>query len=502
MRFIDNFLNNITMYRLVLYWTAGLIGIAEILSFFKILPFNPLGLAFCTGFLVFVCYVANKVFSRVFDAQTNVESVYISAFILALVITPIRNFHDLPFLGWLAVWTMASKYIFAIRKKHIFNPVAAGLVVTTLGLEKSASWWVGTAWMLPFVALGAFLIVRKIRRFDMVASFFLVSLATILFFSVLRGSDPFNILKRALTDSPIVFFAAWMLTEPLTTPPVKKLQIIYGAIAGFLFAPLVHIGPFYTTPELALVMGNVYSYVVSPKYKLVLTLKETVKVANGVWDFVFKPDKKVAYLPGQYMEWTLGHKKADARGNRRYFTVASSPTEEDLRLGVKFYEKPSSFKSHLGALGEGGKIVASGLSGDFVLPKDQNKKLVFIAGGIGVTPFRSMVKYLIDRGQKRDIVIIYSNKTAEDIAYKEIFDQAENLGVKTVYTLTDNVPEGWVGRHGFVDEKMIMEEVPDFKQRTFYISGPNAMVKLFQKTLKKMGVRGRQIKTDFFPGFV
>ena len=143
---------------------------------------------------------------------------------------------------------------------------------------------------------------------------------------------------------------------------------------------------------------------------------------------------------------------------------------------------------------EGDKIMASQLAGEFVMPEDQNKKLVFIAGGIGVTPFRSMIKYLLDKGEKRSITFLYSNKTAADIVYKDIFDKAgTDLGIKTVYVNTDE--------KGMIDAKMIMEEVPDYKERVFYISGPHGMVISFENTLKNLGVKRGNIVTDFFPGF-
>lgn len=190
----------------------------------------------------------------------------------------------------------------------------------------------------------------------------------------------------------------------------------------------------------------------------------------------------------------LSHEKRDNRGMRRYFTIASSPTEENIRMGVKFYDKPSTYKQSLMSLKNGKIIVASQLAGDFVLPEDKNKKLVFIAGGIGVTPFRSMIKYLIDKNEKRDIVIFYSNKTVDDIAYKNIFDEAEKkLGIKTIYHLTD--------KSGFLNHEMIQKYVPDFKERMFFISGPRSMILTFQKALKEAGVNKNHIRTDFFPGF-
>jgi ferredoxin-NADP reductase len=298
-----------------------------------------------------------------------------------------------------------------------------------------------------------------------------------------------------------------MITEPLTTPPTRGLRILYGAIVGFLFAPAVHIGTLYFTPELALLFGNIFSYLVSPKERLTLKLKKAVQIAPDTAEFIFDTDFPMNFKPGQYLEFTLGHDKTDNRGNRRYFTIASSPTEKELRLGVKFYPDGSSFKRALLDIGEGDSIVASQLSGDFVLPRNKKRKLVFVAGGIGITPFRSMIKYLIDKKEKRDIVLIYSNKTEADVAYKDIFNLASGvLNLKVVYVTSDsknkNIEQmGRMGRTGHIDERMILEEVKDWKERTFYISGPPSMVTSTENVIKNLGLGSSQIKTDFFSGF-
>lgn len=153
---------------------------------------------------------------------------------------------------------------------------------------------------------------------------------------------------------------------------------------------------------------------------------------------------------------------------------------------------------------KGDTVIASQLAGEFVLPHDTNKKMAFIAGGIGITPFRSMVQYLIDKGEKRPVTVLYSNRTASEIAYRDVFDRAEReLGVKTVYTLTDtkNIPKDWDGHAGHINEAMVAKEIPDYKERTFYISGPRSMVVACEKVLGGMGIKKSRIKTDFFPGF-
>ncbi|HEX6480268.1 MAG TPA: RnfABCDGE type electron transport complex subunit D [Ktedonobacteraceae bacterium] len=502
---IDDLLDRITMYRLVLYVLIGLIVIAEVLSFFNLLPFSPLSLLISTVFLVLICWAANTVLARIFDIPTNVESAYITALILALIIEPISSPGDLQFLGWAAILATSSKYILSIHNKHIFNPAAIAVVITSFALGDSASWWVGTAAMLPVVLLGGVLIVRKLRQSEMVLLFIAASLVTVCIVSLIQGLSVTKELRLLLVESPLFFFAAIMLTEPLTAPPTQKLKNIYGVIIGILFIPQIHIGPVYSTPELALVLGNVYSYIVSPKLKVSLKLRRKSKVSSDIVDFVFKPSQRLAYEPGQYMEFTLGHAKPDSRGNRRYFTLASSPTEENLRLGVRFYENGSSFKQALYRIDGRTTMLAGQIAGDFMLPRDPEQKLVFIAGGIGITPYRSMLKYLLDMGQWRDIALFYVNRTADEIAYKDILSEAQTkLGIKVFYTLTNMkaIPRNWSGLSGRINEQMILKAVPDYDKRTFYLSGPPAMVRAYENVLKNMRVRHDQIKKDFFPGLV
>lgn len=506
LRAIDNFLDRITMYRLVLCYLIFLIGGALLLASFNLLPYSPLAILYSTLVLTFAGLLFNKSFSYVFKVPANVESVYITALILSLIISPpqVGEFISiLPFLLLAVLIAVASKFLLSIGNKHIFNPAAIAVFLTIYVIGQSASWWVGTLYMLPLVLFGGLLMVRKLREFHLVAPFFVVSLLTTVILSPTISEIPHS-LYIALTYSSLFFFAFVMLTEPLTMPYTKDGRIAYGILVGMLFNPQVHIGPVYFSPEMALLIGNIFAYAISPKGRFVFVVEDIKKVSGDILDFVLRADKPIKNKAGQYMEWTLPAVSADNRGNRRYFTLASSPTEKNARLGVKFYPNSSSYKNTLAGLSIGDKIVGGQLSGDFVLPKEKNKKLVFLAGGIGVTPFRSMIKYLIDKSEKRDIVMIYSNKLLEEIAYREIFEEGEKVGVKTIYTLseTEKLPQNWEGERGFINDIMIKNHIPDFKERTFYISGSHNMVTAFKDMLKKLGVSSSQIKTDFFPGLV
>jgi ferredoxin-NADP reductase len=246
-----------------------------------------------------------------------------------------------------------------------------------------------------------------------------------------------------------------------------------------------------------------FAFAVNPKGRSRPVVVRKEKITPNSADFVLAPDKKFNYLPGQYMEFTLPHEHIDSRGQRRYFSLASSPTEDNLRIGVKFYKQGSSFKKAMLAMGKKSAIVAANLGGDFVLPNDTSKKIVLIAGGIGITPYRSMVKFLLDTNERRTLTLLYGTGTAKEIAYKGVFDDARlRLGIKALYVLSkESKPPGQNFRTGRIDGKLIKSEVPDFAERLFYISGPHGMVSNVEAELKAIGVPHSRIKTDLFSGY-
>ena len=501
-RWLDDFIDGTTMYRLVFYYLGGLLAVATLFAPFGLVPFDATAMVFSTVLIGATCWASNWLFAKVFRMPVNVESAWITALIIALIMNPVSA-TDVPGMGGLvfaSLWGIASKFMLAIGKKHIFNPAALGVALTGLLAAQPATWWVaGNLSLLPFVLVGGLLIARKLQRFDLIGVFIAVNLATIALTTPAEMVG--QSLLETLAHSPLFFLAFAMLTEPMTAPQARWPRLAYAALVGVLAAPTIHLGDFYLTPEIALLAGNLFAFVVSPKGRFALTLQRIEQAANGAYDFVFTPDRKLSFRPGQYLEWTLGFPHADARGNRRSFTVASAPTEDEVRLGVKFYPKPSTFKRALAEMQPGDTIYASQLAGSFVLPRNPATKLAFIAGGIGITPFRSMLQDLLDRKEPRDIALLYGAAESRDLAYRDVIDAAgEHLGVRTTYAVASGQTAEPHMRTGFIDAEMIRAEVPDFRDRVFYLSGPHAMVSLFERTLRAMGVKRSRIKVDFFPG--
>lgn len=499
---LDDLLGRVTMYRLTLYYLAALVVAAIVLASAGVLAMEPLVIGIYTLTGLAVCWLTGLVFAKVYKVPLNAESGHISALILALIFSPmgLGNRGAIGAFIFACVWAGAAKFAVAWRGKHIFNPAAFGAALTALLLNESASWWAaGNLPLLPVVAIGGLLVARKLKRFDLVLAYLAAAAAAT--FLASGGTTFLGEAEGTLLYSPLLFVGFIMLTEPLTTPPSRAMRIAYGALVGALSGPNIHLGPVPVTPELALLIGNAFAWLASPKARHLLVLQRIEEVARGIYDFVFVAEPPLVFKAGQYLEWTLAVHPGDARGNRRFFTVASAPETAEARLGVRIYPNSSAFKRALGALQPGDRVFAGQPAGDFTLPRNPGQKLAFLAGGVGVTPFRAMVEHLLIAREARSITLLYGSEKQADIAYRDLFDRAASeLQMKTVYVLAGERVLAPGMAQGMIDERTIAAEIPDFAERLFYIAGPPAMVTASRAALRRLGVRPARIKLDYFPG--
>jgi ferredoxin-NADP reductase len=229
-----------------------------------------------------------------------------------------------------------------------------------------------------------------------------------------------------------------------------------------------------------------------------VTLDHIEDIATNIKTFWFKPERPVHYTAGQFTEMYLPHPNADERGQKHWFTISSSPTDPLISITTKFAtDRSSTFKQTLRALTPGAQLHLADPMGDFVLPKDKNIPLVFVAGGIGVTPMHSMIKYLDDTTEKRKITLLYGVAHQDEIAFSKLFEHAD-------ITFTPIVKEphpGWKGEVGSLSAKRILEAVGDAQNTLIYVSGPEPMVEHFVDDLKSMGINKHRLVTDYFPGY-
>lgn len=227
-------------------------------------------------------------------------------------------------------------------------------------------------------------------------------------------------------------------------------------------------------------------------------LDHVEEVAANIRTFWFRPERPARYVAGQFTELRLPHDNEDSRGNKRWFTLSSSPTEELLSITTKYAgDNSSSFKKALFDLKPGNEVTLADPMGDFVLPKDASVPLVFVAGGIGVTPMRSMVKYVLDSGEKRDIQLIYAANSLEEVAFRDLFEQ---YGLKPSYVI-NNPPPNWNGQSGKLSPERILSIAGDLNGKLSYFAGPEPMVESFLKGLKNLGVNKHRLVADYFPNY-
>ncbi len=221
-------------------------------------------------------------------------------------------------------------------------------------------------------------------------------------------------------------------------------------------------------------------------------------VTDDIQTFYFMPPHSIRYTAGQFIELTLPHDDPDERGIKRWFTLSSSPTEELLSITTRFTSgRTSTFKHALQSLKHGQQMHMSDPMGDFVLPKDKARQLVFVAAGMGITPMRSMVKWLQDNQERRDIQLLYAAQKPEDLAFVYLF-KTYGLSPKLLVSQPDVSWQGGVGR---LTAEEILEFAANDGQKLYFISGPEPMIETLFKDLQDHGIKRSQLVTDYFPGY-
>ncbi len=211
---------------------------------------------------------------------------------------------------------------------------------------------------------------------------------------------------------------------------------------------------------------------------------------DNVYTFRFDAGKPVRWQPGQYLHYDLPH-PADDRGIGRFFTISAAPFEKNIALTTRFDEhKSSSFKDVLLHLKEGDRVEAGEPRGDFLLEQDASRH-VLIAGGIGITPYHSMLTQLDHDGMKLNVDLRYANRD-NNFVFDALFEELQKTHSEfNVYK--------YVG-----DERIKPDDLKKYlgdEKIVFYISGPRPMVENYEHMLEELDVPPERVKTDYFPGY-
>jgi ferredoxin-NADP reductase len=232
-------------------------------------------------------------------------------------------------------------------------------------------------------------------------------------------------------------------------------------------------------------------------------IKEKREVAKGTLLVTFDLlGEEVDFAPGQYFFVTLpdvGYQ--DDKGLRRHITVVTSPNEKGV-LGFATRMRDSAFKRSLGELPVGAEVDVESPKGNFVLPENTSRPLVFVAGGIGITVFRSMLRYIREERLPYRVTLVYSNRDRESTAFldelRELEQELPNL--RLVLTMTQD--PGWEGETRKIDSQFFADYLgEDLNEYTFLVAGPPAMTGGMQEALASAGVREENVIAERYSGY-
>lgn len=498
MGYVTRLIDGTTMYRVVMYALFSVAFAAFTLSVAGLLTPGPIWLCASLAIIIAAASAAHYACTFITKAPGNFESTIITALILFLILLPATSIEEFTWLALVAVLSVVGKYIIRYHYRHVFNPVALALVIAAAVGYYGVSWWVGSQYLWPVVLVAGSVVVYKTRRWPLALAY--LGFSSVLALILFGGQEPATmILRDQFTSWPTLFFVAFMLTEPLGLPSTRRLQYAYALLAAGIATVPFTLGPLSNSPELALLAANVFTFAAERPTRLLVKLTQKRVVGGGTVEYLFTPQSPVHFIPGQYLEWTLPHQRADRRGIRRYFTIVTAPASETVGFAVRHVAEQSSWKTTLATLAPGSMLYATQRAGDFVLRPNAAQQ-VWIAGGIGVTPFISMLRDAKQTERILRATLFYCNTSAADIAFFSEVEAARENGVEIVHVLQQGEGAAFSHEVGFVTADMLKQHVADWQRATFYISGPPGLVRTYTALLRGMGISRRRIVTDYFPG--
>jgi ferredoxin-NADP reductase len=230
-------------------------------------------------------------------------------------------------------------------------------------------------------------------------------------------------------------------------------------------------------------------------------LKKT-EIAKDTMAFYFEKPENYEYRAGQFADYTLiNPPETDEEGNARGFSFITAPYEENIGIATRL--RNTTYKRILKDLRIGAELKLDGPYGDFTLHKTESIPAVFIIGGIGVTPVRSMIAQATHDKTAHKMILLHANRTAKDAPFAADFERLtiENPNFTHIPIVTDTSVSDWGGERGHVDSNMIKRYVVDLNAPIYYLSGPEGMVKTIRQLLVSLNVNEDKIKTEEFTGY-
>jgi ferredoxin-NADP reductase len=235
-----------------------------------------------------------------------------------------------------------------------------------------------------------------------------------------------------------------------------------------------------------------------------IRLKERRPETTDVMSFIFDlGGQQLEYRPGQILHYELDALAfPDERGNRRHFTISSSPTEKGIVMFTTRI-RGSGFKETLRQAPIGYELTCETPEGEFILQQGETRmRHVFIAGGIGITPYRSILRYSADMNEPLNVLMLYFNRSSAGIIFRrELESIARQMPTLSLVNVLTEPEEGWKGEQGKLDYTILHKWIRSPDGLLFWVSGAPSMVGTCRELLEQMGVKEQNIRTDRFMGY-
>lgn len=488
------------MYRVVLCALAVLAGASFIASAVGWLYYSPAELAALLGVVLVVTVGASRLAARVWRAESHDESSLITALLLFFILKPGLEVGDLIAAVVGAAVAGLSKFVIAWRGRHLFNPAAVGaFVVTATGIGASY-WWIGSSVLVWAVIPVAAVVVIRLRQALLASVATLAGLAVYMVSAITWGSGALEALQMAVASTALIFFAAFMVTEPLTLPPRRWQRMMVAVVVGGLFAAPIPLGVLSMSPQLALLVGNVIGFAFGQRRAIRLILRETRRSADGTVEMIFDAATPIRFRAGQAIELHVPGVGLGSRGgSRRVFSLVSAPSDgREVRVAFVLPEQPSAAKRQLVGMKPGDTIRATGIAGDFI-PPSNDQPVVMLAAGIGVTPFISWLREAHAEGRHQDAVLVWAVRNPESAHFR---NELAELGARVIL-VSRTAPshlhpqETWAGPIR-LDGHRIADMLPDLSQRDAYLSGTPRFVTGLRRGLRS---HAHSVHIDAFTGY-
>ncbi|MCK5706423.1 MAG: FAD-dependent oxidoreductase [Candidatus Aureabacteria bacterium] len=216
--------------------------------------------------------------------------------------------------------------------------------------------------------------------------------------------------------------------------------------------------------------------------------------------FRFRPKEKFNFLPGQFLQVVFDEEERNNKKLNKYLSFSCAPDKDYIEVTKRI--STSDFSKRLCSLIEGDEVLIKGPMGNCVLDEGSNK-IGFLTGGIGITPIISMLEYIDIKGLQTDVILFYSNRIEQDIAFMEELNNWENnnKNIKVIYTVVDCEPKDKKCFFGMIDKDLVETHMSDYKDRIFFVFGPPAMVTAMKNICNEVGCIENTVKTENFVGY-